>query len=887
LVGVAGLVLSALPGAATSKAVIPSDDVLIEAFAAFPLSGALVEVNAHEDSILVASDRFEDFPVAGGDYIIMSTGNAADVLAEWWRASERASTDLGIQGGADGHDLTQLTFDLEPPDGAECFAFDFQFLAEDDPYVTFEPPPGSTVSGPWSWEVVGSSLNDVFTAELNENLFSTENGVVVAPNNLAYDSDGNAVSINTVADLHPIAWSGTRLDWGTYRLTAVAPVEADTDTGRMSLILSVQDVGNSLLDSAVLLDNFRWRYNNSAGRCGSGVYPTLDVDGDGLPDDWEINGIDYDGDGIPELDLPALGADPLHADIFLEIDWMVRPPQCAGQVCWGGSYSFQPRTDAMQDVVDAFADAPYRNPDRMPGINLHIDAGRLSPVQSVPGGPSGTVPSGYGGEVPWRSNVVPLAADGGFDWTEFEAIKVAHFGPADSDARRDAFHYVLYADRYGDPTSSGISRGIPAADFVVTDGPAGALGFTRVQERGTLMHELGHNLGLRHGGPDDETFQGKAIYVSIMNYFYQLDGLPPAEGSDDPRLDYSRGDPFDDWAHVVFRGGSIGDFGDDAPVMVTYDSEELHWDPVDGWGGPGIPGDGNIGFMGPNVFAAGEPDQTFYVRVANASSQESTYQVTATIGGNPQPPVEVVVAGRASEMVAVAFTAVELGVGELSLELALSSDEFGPGVAAASETLLGMDLSAAGERETLVNAIALARANVEPPHDLVLEVLDGMVGHPLDVPGEEPGDDSPDEATQPEEEPQDPDQPDDGPSGDASEPAPSGVPEDGSVAPGEDSEGQSPPQGGTSSGRPTEPDGGPGGPAAPPGATPTGQKSDTRAAAASVGSGGAASARLGGALPATGGTSLAWLGWVTTLMVAVGIGCAARRRRLEHGQHWR
>ncbi len=58
---------------------------------------------------------------------------------------------------------------------------------------------------------------------------------------------------------------------------------------------------------------------------------------------------------------------------------------------------------------------------------------------------------------------------------------------------------------------------------------------TRQEESGKIMHELGHNLGLRHGG--DENVNYKPNYLSIMNYSFQLRGIPNAN-----RLDYSRSD---------------------------------------------------------------------------------------------------------------------------------------------------------------------------------------------------------------------------------------------------------------------------------------------------------------------------------------------------------
>jgi hypothetical protein len=50
------------------------------------------------------------------------------------------------------------------------------------------------------------------------------------------------------------------------------------------------------------------------------------------------------------------------------------------------------------------------------------------------------------------------------------------------------------------------------------------------------MHELGHNLGLHHGGTDDLNY--KPTYLSIMNYAFQFTGLRLFSGS--ARLDYAR-----------------------------------------------------------------------------------------------------------------------------------------------------------------------------------------------------------------------------------------------------------------------------------------------------------------------------------------------------------
>ncbi|MFN8602300.1 MAG: hypothetical protein U0842_17690 [Candidatus Binatia bacterium] len=91
-----------------------------------------------------------------------------------------------------------------------------------------------------------------------------------------------------------------------------------------------------------------------------------DTDGDGLPDDWETNGVSFDGVFI---DLPAMGADPRHKDIFVHAEWMQPDPARPAA-------SFKPTARALKIVSDAFLKAPITtNPDGKPGVRLHVDAG--------------------------------------------------------------------------------------------------------------------------------------------------------------------------------------------------------------------------------------------------------------------------------------------------------------------------------------------------------------------------------------------------------------------------------------------------------------------------------------------------------------------------------
>ena len=225
---------------------------------------------------------------------------------------------------------------------------------------------------------------------------------------------------------------------------------------------------------------------------------SADTDGDGLLDEWEVNGYDHDGDSIIDVDLPAMGANPLRKDIFVEIDWMKAT-----------DHNHKPDAKGITKVINAFANAPVSNPDGSTGIILHVDTGNL----------------GGGNSLNHDIDLNPV-------WTEFDVIKAANFAPE----RGPIFHYAVFAHQYSAGCSSGLARGIPASDFIVSLGCWTNQVGTMLEQAGTLMHELGHNLGLRHGGRDHVNY--KPNFLSVMNYFFQTRGLYITDKWG--RLDYSR-----------------------------------------------------------------------------------------------------------------------------------------------------------------------------------------------------------------------------------------------------------------------------------------------------------------------------------------------------------
>jgi len=447
------------------------------------------------------------FPTQGSDYLVMSTGATADALTA--NTSPSTSTVLNGLNNSQGNDMVQIFLVLQPPATASCLAFDFAYHSEEFP------------------EFVGSQFNDAFIAEVGQSTFQIVGNQVIAPNNFAFDTAGNVISVNTVFGVTPVNASGTTYDGGTPLLTAKTPLENLGEP--ITVTLSIMDLGDSIYDSTVFIDNFRWLYGIA---CEAGA--DTDTDRDSLLDSWETNGIDFDNNGTVDLDLPAMGADPQHKDIFVEIDYMVL----------GGAtgHTHKPKAAALQTVINAFNNAPVSNPDGTTGIHIHIDAGADTIMNPVTNETWGTRSQSdvltHQNNLGTCPETSPGSGNRPYNWTAFDALKGVGVPGSFSIQRADVFHYNIWGHslcpEYG--TVSGISRGIPASDFLVTlGGWSGDVG-TVNQQAGTLMHELGHGLSFKHGGNDHGNY--KPNYISIMNYAFQTRGVRIS--GLDGNFDYSR-----------------------------------------------------------------------------------------------------------------------------------------------------------------------------------------------------------------------------------------------------------------------------------------------------------------------------------------------------------
>lgn len=247
---------------------------------------------------------------------------------------------------------------------------------------------------------------------------------------------------------------------------------------------------------------------------GSPDYVLKDTDGDGIPDEWEEHGL-RDAEGHVVVDLPAMGADPRHKDIFVQLDAMK-----------GLALS----QSALSMVTQAFNDAPVSNPDGTQGIHLHVDAGPSSEMN----------PHATWGSLSQAHESLPFQTTLGgyfgteYDWLEFELLKHENFAAT----REPVFHYAMSINSFDTDGHTGLSRSTPGSDFMVALGhacnpPGTCVGPVKMQA-GTFMHELGHNLGLHHGGQIDENRVPN--YLSVMNYSFQFTGLRTSPAG----VDYSR-----------------------------------------------------------------------------------------------------------------------------------------------------------------------------------------------------------------------------------------------------------------------------------------------------------------------------------------------------------
>jgi hypothetical protein len=196
-------------------------------------------------------------PRQGEHFVVLSSGIAGDRNAPNFVEVQSGTSFVNQVAHPDPHgamgcsnadpslvnDYTELDLVLKVPANARSFSFDFNFMSAEFP------------------EYVCTSFDDTFLALLDSEAFK---------GNVSFDAQGNRVSINVgffdVCDpVHDPACNGDEalvgtgyegtIGGGTGWLTTTAPV-APGEKARLRFVIF--DEGDHILDSAVIIDNFRW-----------------------------------------------------------------------------------------------------------------------------------------------------------------------------------------------------------------------------------------------------------------------------------------------------------------------------------------------------------------------------------------------------------------------------------------------------------------------------------------------------------------------------------------------------------------------------------------------------------------------------------------------------
>jgi hypothetical protein len=250
-----------------------------------------------------------------------------------------------------------------------------------------------------------------------------------------------------------------------------------------------------------------------------GTNPTQnDSDNDGILDGaellWVVGSAGLNGAESTTVILPYQDSDPVQQDVFFEVDWMVGD----------SNHSHAPFPAIAADLVGIFTNdsawtgryiRPHFEVSQVIGEYTGIDFGNCS-TNGVPG----------------RLNFYSIKNNPSF------------FLPT----RKSIYHYVIaghsrFKNTAGCPiiASSGVAE-ILGNDVIVTL----AFSETAVKQRGTYVHEGGHNLALlHHANADDSDNPNKGnwgcVHTSPMNYRYQLTGWGTTSIPSLRRFSYSRG----------------------------------------------------------------------------------------------------------------------------------------------------------------------------------------------------------------------------------------------------------------------------------------------------------------------------------------------------------
>ncbi len=250
-------------------------------------------------------------------------------------------------------------------------------------------------------------------------------------------------------------------------------------------------------DGDRLLNCYETNTGTYVSATNTGTDPSnSDTDSDGISDGDEVLGT------LGGLRLNKMGANPLKKTILIEYDWLSDDTQdWQSNNPWpdNAPHNHRPSTAVIDEVEAVFAAAPVNNPDGSTGIQIIQDYGQ-------------------GGAFTGGNEIADDDGNlAGYLGTDFYDKKALNF----ASNRNGYFHYTIMSHKYGGGAteSSGLAE-LYGDDLIVSSNWWFEYD---LYVASTIVHELGHNLGLRHGG--NENLNNKPNYNSVMNYNYQFPGV--------------------------------------------------------------------------------------------------------------------------------------------------------------------------------------------------------------------------------------------------------------------------------------------------------------------------------------------------------------------------
>ena len=307
----------------------------------------------------------------------------------------------------------------------------------------------------------------------------------------------------------------------------------------------------------------------------------LDSDGDGLLDIWEMQGANVNGVDMP---LHRWGADPNKKDIFLQMNWMKSEWETEG--CQEATrFAVNPEGFARYEACSKMNTNVYRPSglilDQLVqkfaehGYNLHIDAGK------------GYSKNFEARDDEYRGGPILDYKEHYFNSPETSGSELITTSVDLLKEREGIFRSGVIGDLMDAPSANGsinYATGralIGGTSFYVSkNARMGA----EDKVRNTIMHELGHNLGLNHNGMLWVDGKRQSVYEwtkygdwlsdrpSVMNYAYQFvtfdyqaedktgkQASPHPGCAGDPDCYVGEWSVPSEWKNLNVKAGGIGD----------------------------------------------------------------------------------------------------------------------------------------------------------------------------------------------------------------------------------------------------------------------------------------------------------------------------------------